>query len=138
MSTDHAGALQHVEINVSDLDRSRDFWGWFLERIGYHKKRISDSGFSYELGATCLVFAKTESTKSDQAYERGGTGLSHLAFYASSSLQVDAITDQLRQRETKHWHERGTQSAGPKQYSVCFEDPDGIKVELIYGGDGPS
>jgi catechol 2,3-dioxygenase-like lactoylglutathione lyase family enzyme len=28
------GGLHHVEINVSDLERSVEFWGWLLHELG--------------------------------------------------------------------------------------------------------
>lgn len=30
-----AGLLHHVELYVSDLDHSAEFWRWFLEPLGY-------------------------------------------------------------------------------------------------------
>ncbi len=29
------GGLHHVEINVADLERSVEFWGWLLPELGY-------------------------------------------------------------------------------------------------------
>jgi catechol 2,3-dioxygenase-like lactoylglutathione lyase family enzyme len=29
------GGLHHVEINVSNLKRSVEFWGWLLPELGY-------------------------------------------------------------------------------------------------------
>jgi len=31
----HAGQLHHLEIYVSDLARSCEFWGWLLGELGY-------------------------------------------------------------------------------------------------------
>jgi catechol 2,3-dioxygenase-like lactoylglutathione lyase family enzyme len=29
------GFLHHIELYVSNLKRSIDFWGWFLDELGY-------------------------------------------------------------------------------------------------------
>ena len=34
-STNIIGHLHHVEIYVSDLAKTTEFWGWFLEKLGY-------------------------------------------------------------------------------------------------------
>lgn len=130
--TEQAGALHHVEIYVSDLDRSVAFWGWFLERLGYVPYQSWDEGKSWRLGPTYLVFVQTEGRYRDVAYHRKRTGLNHLAFYAESQAQVDAISEELRARGVRILYEDAHPYAGgPDHYAVYFEDPDRIKVELV-------
>lgn len=31
------GLMHHVELYVSDLRRSSEFWGWFLSSLGYER-----------------------------------------------------------------------------------------------------
>ncbi len=132
MSEDLRGELHHVELYVSDLNRSKAFWGWFLSLLGYGEYQVWDKGVSYILDSTYIVFVQTESRFQDITYHRCRTGLNHLAFHASSREEVDRITEQLRARgvsiiyEEKHPHAGGSDS-----YAVFFEDPDRIKVELV-------
>ncbi|KHF36765.1 hypothetical protein CM49_01071 [Paenibacillus sp. P1XP2] len=72
--------LHHVEINVSELGRSREFWEWFLTRLGYELYQDWDQGFSFKHGKTYLVFVQTEERFLDAPYHRKATGLNHLAF----------------------------------------------------------
>ncbi|MDQ0859752.1 VOC family protein [Bacillus sp. V2I10] len=40
------GLLHHIEIYVSNLKRSIDFWSWFLEELGYTPYQVWESGQS--------------------------------------------------------------------------------------------
>lgn len=67
---DKRGVLDHVEIYVSDLDRSRRFWGWFLDKLGYSVSQEWEEGVSFRRGATYLVFVQTRKKYLDPAYHR--------------------------------------------------------------------
>ncbi|GGB41168.1 hypothetical protein GCM10011409_18370 [Lentibacillus populi] len=54
------GLLHHIEIYVSDLARSIEFWGWLLEELGYIPFQNWESGRSWKLGSTYLVFVQVE------------------------------------------------------------------------------
>jgi len=127
-----AGLLHHVEINVSDLNRSIAFWGWFLEELGYTPFQEWENGISWKLADTYLVFVQTEERFLDVPYHRSRVGLNHLAFYAESREHVDDITKKLIEKEIKILYEDRHPFAGGKEhYAVFFEDPDRIKVELV-------
>lgn len=127
-----AGLLHHVEINVSDLNHSITFWGWFLEELGYTPFQEWESGKSWKLADTYLVFVQTEERFLDVPYHRSRVGLNHLAFYAESREHVDDITRKLKEKGIKILYEDRHPFAGGKEhYAVFFEDPDRIKVELV-------
>lgn len=124
--------LHHIEIYVSDLERSRKFWSWLLDKLGYQLFQEWDAGFSMELGTSYVVFVQREDRYSDITYHRCGTGLNHLAFWADSRNAVDALTQDLRDREVPIlYEERHPFAGGPNYYAVFFEDPDRIKVEVV-------
>lgn len=126
------GLLHHIEIYVSDLERSVEFWGWFLETLGYTKFQLWESGVSWRLDSTYIVFVKTPPKYMDVTYHRCRTGLNHLAFYAESKKQVDYITEEVRKRGMRVLYEDKHPYAGGEQhYALYFEDPDRIKVELV-------
>lgn len=123
--------LHHVEINVSELGRSREFWEWFLTRLGYELYQDWDQGFSFKHGKTYLVFVQTEERFLDAPYHRKATGLNHLAFHAESRAEVDEMASFLKQKGVKLLYEdRYPYAGGPEHYAVFFEDPDRIKVEF--------
>ncbi len=126
------GQLHHVELYVSDLNRSAEFWGWFLESLGYELYQTWEQGRSWKLGDTYIVFVQTDPKHLDIPYHRCRTGLNHLAFHANSRAHVDEVTAELRHRRvTILYEDRYPHAAGPDSYAVFFEDPDRMKVELV-------
>ncbi len=127
-----AGKLHHVEIYVSDLKLSSEFWGWFLGRLGYKLYSKWASGVSFILGETYIVFVQTEKKYMDEPYHRCRTGLNHLAFHAESREFVDLMTIELKNKKIKILYEEKHPFAGGEDYyALFFEDPDRIKVELV-------
>lgn len=132
LSEDVSGLIHHIEIYVSDLSRSSDFWGWFLGELGYKTFQKWDEGISWKLGQTYLVFVQAKEKFMDVSYHRRRVGLNHLAFHAKSRQHVDELTECLRSRGIsilyldKHPH-----AGGKDVYALYFEDPDRIKVELV-------
>jgi catechol 2,3-dioxygenase-like lactoylglutathione lyase family enzyme len=126
------GKLHHIEIYVSNLEKSRVFWSWLLEKLGYTLFQEWESGFSYILDDTYIVFVQTEERFKDVSYHRCRTGLNHLAFHVQDSKEVDEFTEVLRTKNIPILYEdRHPYAGGEDTYIVFFEDPDRIKVELV-------
>jgi catechol 2,3-dioxygenase-like lactoylglutathione lyase family enzyme len=126
------GLIHHIEIYVSDIKKTADFWGWFLEELGYHVYQEWNNGKSWRLGETYLVFVQAEERFLHFPYHRCRVGLNHLAFHAKSRLQVDEMTTQLETMGIKIlYSDKHPFAGGNEHYAVYFEDPDRIKVELV-------
>lgn len=126
------GLLHHIELYVSDLKRTVEFWSWFLDELGYMPFQEWDSGQSWKLGDTYIVFVQTEDRFLDIPYHRCRVGLNHLAFHASSRQHVDEMTNKLKEKGiTILYPNKHPFAGGDKHYAVYFEDPDRIKVELV-------
>ncbi|MEK5037239.1 VOC family protein [Sporosarcina sp. FSL K6-3457] len=126
------GLIHHIELYVSDLKKTIDFWGWLLEELGYSPFQEWDSGRSWKLGETYLVFVQAEDRFLDVSYHRCRVGLNHLAFHASSRQQVDELTNKLQDKGICILYtDKHPFAGGPEHYAVYFEDPDRMKVELV-------
>ena len=90
--------IHHIEINVSDLAASKQFWSWLLEKLGFSKYQEWDQGFSYKEDDTYIVFVQTAERFLDESYHRGRTGLNHLAFAVDTKHQVDELYMELQRR----------------------------------------
>ncbi|TCS94911.1 VOC family protein [Hazenella coriacea] len=124
--------LHHIEIYVSDLQRTIQFWNWFLGELGYEVHQQWSSGISWKHGSTYLVFVQADQKYMDVTYHRCRVGLNHLAFHANSKEQVDEITLKLQEKKIKILYQNKHPFAGGEHhYAVYFEDPDRIKVELV-------
>jgi catechol 2,3-dioxygenase-like lactoylglutathione lyase family enzyme/ribosomal protein S18 acetylase RimI-like enzyme len=124
------GQLHHIELYVSDLGKSTEFWSWFLQRLGYFEYQNWEQGRSYRKGETYVVFVQTEQKYQNIPYHRCQTGLNHLAFHAFSTEMVDQITQELKEKGISILYADKHPRAGGS-YAVYFEDPDRIKVELV-------
>lgn len=126
------GQLHHIEIYVSDISHTREFWGWILERLGYEIYQEWKEGFSYIQGETYIVFVQALTKHMDIPYHRCRVGLNHVAFHAGSKENVDYFADQFRKRNvTILYEDCHPYAGGVDHYAVYFEDPDRIKVELV-------
>lgn len=126
------GVIHHIELYVSDLNKSMSFWSWFLEELGYELFQSWESGKSWKLGETYIVFVQTEERFLDIPYHRSRVGLNHLAFHANSRQHVNEMTDQLKARGMDILYtDKHPYAGGENYYAVFFEDPDRIKVELV-------
>ena len=126
------GLLHHIEIYVSDLKISTDFWGWFLGELGYSSYQEWEQGRSWKIEETYIVFVQTEERFMDVPYHRCRVGLNHLAFHADSRQHVNDMTDKLKSKGIPILYTKQHPFAGGNDYyAVYFEDPDRIKVELV-------
>lgn len=125
--------LHHLEIYVSDLERSKDFWGWLLEgELGYEKYQEWASGISWKQNGTYLVFVQAEERFLDVPYHRCRVGLNHLAFYTRDCDHLDQLRTALTNRGVKLlYQDRHPRTGGVGPHQLFFEDPDRIKVELV-------
>lgn len=126
------GAIHHIELYVSDLERSKTFWQWLLEDLGYQIFRQWPEGISFQLPPSYIVFVQAEDRFLDVPFHRCRPGLNHLAFHARSREHVDQVTEQLRASNIPILYENQHPYAGGEDhYAVYFEDPERIKVELV-------
>lgn len=117
------GFLHHIELYVSNLKRSIDFWGWFLDEMGYEPFQEQESRRSWRLGEMYMVFVQAGTRFLDSPYHRGS---------GSVRQQVDEIARKLRGRGvTILFADKHPFAGGNDHYAVYFEDPDRMKVELV-------
>lgn len=131
-----SGLVHHIEIYVSNLNKSTVFWQTFLLSLGYSKYQEWPEGISWKLEFTYIVFVQTKQKYLDIPYHRCRTGLNHLAFHAISKEQVDEIAKLLTYKGiTLLYGDKYRNNADPGIYAIYFEDPDRIKIELVYSKD---
>jgi catechol 2,3-dioxygenase-like lactoylglutathione lyase family enzyme len=124
------GGLHHLELYVSDLERSHVFWGWLLSELGYEPHQEWDEGCSYRRGPTYV--ALVEAPSGARPLDRRDAGLNHVAFHAGDRADVDRLTRAVAERGGRVLYEdRHPYAGGADHYALFCEDPDGLKVELV-------
>jgi catechol 2,3-dioxygenase-like lactoylglutathione lyase family enzyme len=123
--------LHHVEIYVSDLEKSAAFWTPFLKLLDYEEKRWP-GGISYvKQGHAYLCFLPATGEHLAAGYHRKRVGLNHLAFEGASRAHVDEIAAWVKANGHAMLYEsKYPYAGGPDYYALFCEDPDRIKVEV--------
>jgi catechol 2,3-dioxygenase-like lactoylglutathione lyase family enzyme len=129
--------LHHIELYVSDLERSAAFWSEFMALLDYRTERWS-GGMTFVRGPreayVCLL--PSPDPHRSAGYHRKRVGLNHLAFSATSRAHVDVITAWVRRSgHTILYEDRHPYAGGRGHYAVFFEDPDRIKLEVVAPGE---
>lgn len=127
--------IDHIEIYVSDLNKSKQFYHKLLEFLGYQKYQEWEQGISFKYMESYIVFVQTEEKYLDAAYHRKHTGLNHLAFRVNSKEKVDAIREKLRALRVHELYSEKYPDAGHPSYACYFEDPNRIKIEVVFRED---
>ena len=123
--------IHHIEIYVSDLERSIAFWTPFLGKLGYQPDRWTD-GMNYVQGETYLCFLQAPPEHLAAGYHRKRVGLNHLAFQGKSRAHVDEIAAWVKQAGYAVLYEdKYPYASGPDYYALYAEDPDRLKVEVV-------
>ena len=128
------GNVQHIEINVSNFDRSKAFYHDFLSWLGY-KQIVGGKDFAGWGNGEAEIFVTYLERHKDSGFHRAHVGLNHIAFQAKSKADVDRLHSEfLVPRSIKVLY------GGPKEYpeyrkgyyAVYFEDPDRVKLEFVH------
>jgi len=124
--------LSHVEINVSNYKQSVKYYDLILLSLGWEKLVSRTDHTTYTDGTLKLVLSPTEESYIKNGFHRKNTGLNHLAFYAETKEFVDEFYKEiLVKNKIKSLYQEGA-IGDNNYYSVLFEDPDRIKLELVY------
>ena len=130
--------LSHVELYVSDLERSIAFWTPFMALLGYEAERWAN-GVTYVAGEhdPYVSLLQVPDEHAAAGYHRRRVGLNHLAFRADSRAQVNAVRAWVRTAgHPLLYDDRYPFATGPGYYAMFCEDPDRIKIEVVAPAEG--
>ena len=122
--------IAHVILTVSNFETAIPFYEKLLAFLGM-KRVFKGEEFLYYLGArTGLGISKSDERYRQERFVQRRVGLHHLCFRARERSDVDSLHGFLQElgAEIIHPPEEGTWAPG--YYSVLFEDPDGIRLEM--------
>jgi len=129
------GTLQHTKINISNPAISIPFYKEFFTYLQYKIIEESDEHIAFTDGVSDFWLIKTESGYENTKFNSENTGLNHFAFIVESKDDVDTFYKDFilnKNRTTLY----GAPALYPEYhkdyYAVFFEDPDGIKLEIMY------
>jgi len=122
--------IAHLMLTVSNFDACLPFYEQVLTYMGL-KPVIKADGMLYCVGGrTAVGIVKAEDRHRDERFAQLRVGLHHVCFRARERADVDTFHTFLCQIGAKIIHPPEDGAWAPGYYSVLFEDPDGIRLEM--------
>lgn len=120
----------HIGLNVSDLDRSKQFYQAVFGFTVTGESQQAGRRFAFLSDGQKLVLTLWEQSTGSFAKDR--PGLHHLSFAVNSLADVQVFEERLKSLDARFQyegvvpHREGGDSGG-----IFFEDPDGIRLEIF-------
>lgn len=122
--------MAHVILTVSDYVKARAFYARLLPACGM-KPVFDGPKFAYFVGArTAIGIEPCDPAHAGERFVQQRVGLHHLCLRARSREDVDRCHILLREFGATIVRGPGENNWAPGYYSVLFEDPDGIRLEV--------
>ena len=124
--------VAHTFLTVSDFERARAFYSQLLPFLGM--KPVMDIAGTYYCvgGRTAVGIREAPEDKRGEGFDQGRSGLHHLCFRARTREGVDEAFEFLKAIGAKIVHDPEEAMWAPGYYSVLFEDPEGIRLEVNF------
>ena len=122
--------VAHVMLTVSDFAACAPFYEEILGFLGL-RPVIKADGMLYCVGGrTAVGIVQAEDRYRDERFAQLRVGLHHVCFRARERADVDAVHELLLRIGARVVHPPEEGVWAPGYYSVLFEDPDGIRLEV--------
>ena len=130
--TIEVNGVAHVILTVSRFDEARAFYGKLLPRLGLKPVFDGERLFYCIGGRTAIGIQPCAEAHRGERFVQQRVGLHHLCLRARSRADVDACFALLQEIGARIVHGPEQGSWAPGYYSVLFEDPDGIRLEVNF------
>ena len=122
--------VAHTFITAGDFEASVAFYRQLLPFLGL--REVADSADTYYCvgGRTGFGVRRPDPRHAGARFEQYRVGLHHHCWRAREPADVDAVHEFLRSIGAKIVHTPEDGPWAPGYYSVLFEDPDGIRLEV--------
>lgn len=121
--------IAHIVLNVADPAVSVPFYEKIFAFLEFVPAFRTDRGAYFLGGKTAIAIMPATDGK---RFEQTRVGMHHLSFRAYTREDVDRFHAHLVALGAKIVHPPEEGPWAPGYYSVLFEDPDGIRLEMNY------
>lgn len=124
--------IAHTFVTVGDFEKARAFYGKLLPFLGLTKV-IDIPGTYYCVGGrTGFAIRESSAANRGERFDQNRVGLHHICFRARSREDVDEAYDFVKALGATIIHAPEEAVWAPGYYSILFEDPDGIRLEINF------
>lgn len=121
--------IAHTFLTSSNFPAARAFYGKLLPLLGLVPVIDSDDSYYCVGGRTALGI---RAGRPDKTFDQSHCGLHHLCLRMRSRDDVDELHQFLVDIGANIVHGPQEDGWAPGYYSILFEDPDGIRLEVNY------
>jgi len=129
--------ITHIQINVSNFEASKKFYSELFGVLDWEKYMEEEGVISWTNGEFSFWMVLTEPRFIGNKFHRKNTGLNHIAFRVNSREEVNEFANKFLsdKKETILYNSPKEYPEYGEYYAVYFEDPDRIKLEVVYYSD---
>lgn len=122
--------IAHVMLTVGNFETCVAFYEQMLGFLGMHRVVKTNDMLYYVGGRTAIGISRADEANHHERFVQQRVGLHHVCLRVRERADVDTFYNFLRKLGAKIVHppEEGPWATG--YYSVLFEDPDGIRIEM--------
>jgi len=124
--------IAHLYLTVSDFERCLPFYEKLLAFFEMQCLVKTDLLFYCVGSRTGIGIRKAKPEYADVKFDQGRAGLHHLCFRARSREDVDKVYEFVRDLGARIVHSPQQDEWASGYYSVLFEDPEGVRLEVNY------
>jgi catechol 2,3-dioxygenase-like lactoylglutathione lyase family enzyme len=128
-------SFSHIALNVSDLQRSVQFYASVLGPLSFHLADSVEGQFARLTNGkdAVIVLAPVGDKYRDRIYHRRAVGLAHFALAVETRTKLDEMAEHLAVLGVPLLGQGRVESEYRRGYcTFAFEDPDRIMIEIVH------
>jgi catechol 2,3-dioxygenase-like lactoylglutathione lyase family enzyme len=122
--------IAHLFLTVRDMKVSQPFYEKLLNFLGMRTVLKADEMLYCVGGRTAVGLSQAEPQWRNERFAQFRVGLHHVCFRARERADVDRAAEMVKSLGATIVHPPEDGPWAPGYYSVLFEDPDGIRLEV--------
>lgn len=124
--------ISHINLTVNNYEKCVSFYETLLGFLGMAEVFKGVKMLYYVGGRVGITITRCDDQYKNEKFIQTRIGLHHLCFRAKSRADVGELHDFLVKNDTLIVHPPEEGVWAPGYYSLLFEDPDGIRLEIVH------
>lgn len=122
--------IAHIQLTVSNFEACARFYRPLMELFEMQLVYDDDSVKYWVGGRTAVAITRCDEQYRGERFVQRRVGLHHVCFRARARADVDQVYELVTQLGATIAYPPREGPWAPGYYSVAFEDPDGIRLEV--------
>lgn len=124
-------ALDHLYVSVRDLEESEAFYDPVMRFLDFRKGTGTVDGEPHIHYYNRVLHYTIRPARSESRHDPYSAGLHHVCLRVGTIADVDAVARTLGEFGVSATRPRSYPDYDPDYYATFFQDPDGIRLEVV-------